>query len=208
MLTIVPIVEGDGELQAFLLLLRRLLGEQNRYDLTVARPHNAHGRTNLLRPGGIEGFLRSVGVLQPAGIIVLLDLDEDDCGADVAHDLAGRARQVGLSTSIVIVVAVSAYEAWFLASIETTRGEPIKGQPFLRDDVEAPPDPEAVASPKRWLGERLIGSRGYKETLDQAPLTEQLDLGMVRQRSRSFRRLNHAVTQLIEAIDDRAVVTP
>lgn len=207
---IVPIVEGDGEEAAFPLLLRRLLYDQERYDFTVTSPYNARGRTKLTRSGGIEAYL-SYAASEPdaAGIIVLLDLDEADCAADLARELAARARGVYLNLPVVIVVVVRAYEAWFLASVETIRGQPVKGLPFLADDVEAPLEPETIRSPKEWLKDRLVAGRGYKETQDMAPLTQLLDSACIRRRCRSFRRLDHAIGQLIAAVDGQIVaVTP
>ena len=209
---IVPIVEGRGEIAAFPLLLRRLLTEEySRFDLTIGRPITADGRQNLLRSDGIERFLRGTREVRPdaAGIIVLIDLDEDDCAADLARELAARARGVGLSIPVVIVVVVQAYEAWFPASIETIRGQRVKKLAFLPDDVESPPEPETICSPKDWLKGRLVAGRGYKETQDMVPLTASLDFDLVRPRSRSFQRLGHAIEELIAAVDQRSVaVTP
>ena len=208
---IVPIVEGHGEEKAFPLLLRRLLAEEyGRFDLTIDRPLNAKSWHNLLRSGGIEGFLRRAALrANAAGIIVLLDLDEADCAADLARELAARTRGVGLRLPVAIVVVVQAYEAWFLASIETIRGRRVKGEAFLPDDVEPPPEPEAIRSPKGWLKGRLVASRGYVEPRDMPPLTTLLDCARVRQCCRSFRRLDHAIEQLIAAVDGQVVaVTP
>ncbi len=207
---IVPIVEGDGEAVAFPLLLRRLLYEQARYDFTIATPYNAKGRTKLTRPAGIEAYLASAAA-EPdaAGIIVLLDLDEDNCAVELARELAARASRVELSLPVVLVVAVQAYEAWLFASIETIRGQPIKGLAFLPDDTEPHPEPEALRSPKSRLQRLLPAGRGYKERQDMAPLTDLLDCARIRRRCRSFRRLDSAIEELIAAIDRRAVaVTP
>ena len=150
---IVPIVEGHGEEKAFPLLLRRLLMEEHsRSDITIDGPLNAKSWHNLLRSGGIEGFLRRAALrANAAGIIVLLDLDEANCAADLARKLAARARGIELHLPVAIVVVVQAYEAWFIASIETIRGRRVKGLRFLSGGVEPPPEPEAVRSPKGWL---------------------------------------------------------
>ena len=209
--TIVPIVEGRGEIAAFPLLLRRLLAEEyGRFDLTIDRPLAANSWHNLLRAGGIERFLERAALrANAAGIIVLLDLDEADCAADLARELAARARGRGLHLPVAIVVVVQAYEAWFLASIETIRGRRVKGEAFLPDDIEPPPEPETIRSPKGWLKERLVPGRGYKEKDDMPPLTDLLDCAQVRQSCRSFRRLDHAIEQLIAAVDRQVVaVTP
>ncbi|MDE0004740.1 MAG: DUF4276 family protein [Rhodospirillaceae bacterium] len=208
---IVPVVEGRGEIAAFPLLLRRLLAEEyRRFDLTIDHPLAANGWHNLLRAGGIERFLERAALrANAAGIIVLLDLDEADCAADLARELAARARGRGLHLPVAIVVAVQAYEAWFLASIETIRGQHVKGQRFLPAEVEPPSEPETIRSPKDWLKDRLVDDRFYKEKEDMPPLTDLLDCAQVRRRCRSFRRLDHAIGQLVAAIDRQVVaVTP
>ena len=207
---IVPIVEGGGEEEAFPPLLRRLLYEQDRYDFTVTSPYNAQGRTKLTRSGGIEAYL-SYAASEPdaVGIIVLLDLEDDNCAADLARELAARARNVYLNLPVAIVVVVRAYEAWFIASIETIRGRRVKGLEFLPGDVEPHHQPETIRSPKSWLKGRLVAGRGYKERQDMPPLTDFLDFALVRCRCRSFRRLDHAIEQLIAAVDGQVVaVTP
>ena len=200
---IVPIVEGHGEEKAFPLLLRRLLAEEYcRFDITIDHPLNAKSWNNLLRAGGIERFLERAALrANAAGIIVLLDLDEADCAADLARELAARARGRGLHLPVAIVVVVRAYEAWFIASIETIRGRRVKGLKFLPGDVEPHPQPETIRSPKSWLKEKLVAGRGYVEPRDMPPLTDLLDYALVRQRCRSFHRLGHAIEQLIEAVD-------
>jgi hypothetical protein len=50
---------------------------------------------------------------------------------------------------------------------------------------------------------------GYKEVQHQPALTEFIDIEHTRQRSRSFRRLCHAIEELLEAIDSGStIVTP
>ncbi|MDA0808401.1 MAG: hypothetical protein O2945_09795 [Planctomycetota bacterium] len=61
---------------------------------------------------------------------------------------------------------------------------------------------------KDWLSTAING--GYKPTRDQATLTRWLDINSVRQcNSRSFRRLESAVNELVTAIQaDNHVATP
>ena len=65
---IVPIVEGEGEVEAVPKLLSKVLNELGRYEFTIARPKNANGRPNLDKPGGLEKFVE-------------LSWREHDCGA-------------------------------------------------------------------------------------------------------------------------------
>ena len=52
-LVIVPIVEGQSEVMAVPMLLRRLLSELQRYDVMVARPVRVH-RSSVVKEGEIE----------------------------------------------------------------------------------------------------------------------------------------------------------
>ena len=51
--------------------------------------------------------------------------------------------------------------------------------------------------------------QAYRETADQQPLTHFIEVELVRNRSRSFRRIWHAIEELVHAVDyDVVVVTP
>ncbi|MBI4772256.1 MAG: DUF4276 family protein [Chloroflexi bacterium] len=98
-----------------------------------------------------------------------------------------------------VVVARWEYEAWFLASLETIAGKPIKGLPGLPETARFEGEVEAVRSPKGWIEARFPPGRKYSETRDQAPLTQLIDFGLAEERSRSFRRLKHAVNEILES---------
>lgn len=58
---VVPIVEGDGETGSCPVLLPRLAVHLG-LSLQFARSHNAHGRENLCKDGGVERFLRVASI--------------------------------------------------------------------------------------------------------------------------------------------------
>ena len=103
--TLVPIVEGDGEIEALPLLLRRLFREVYQlYDINITRPKNAHGCGNLTAPNQIERFV-AYALLEPEcdGVLVLIDNDavrgliegdvlHEDCAPAFAHYLASRIQ--------------------------------------------------------------------------------------------------------------------
>ena len=198
---LIPVVEGDGEVEAVPLLLRRLQNEYRRWDLQIARPKNAHGRDNLLRPGGLERFLRYAW-LEPDCIAVLILLDaHEDCPKEIAPQLAARARALNPPCPVAIVLAKCEYEAWFLASLETIAGHDLKGRVGLPAEVCFEGDVEAVQGAKEWISQKMPSGRISKETFDQAPMSNLIDLALVRGRSRSFRRLEHAFQEIMEAVD-------
>ena len=205
---IVPVVEGDGEAEALPVLIRRVLGERlHQYGLSVGHPKNAHGKDRLVRD--LEKYVQyALMIPGSAGVLVLLDAD-GDCARDLAVGLAERIRALGLSKPVAIACATQEYEGWFLASLESIRGRPIKGRPGLSEAAHCDGSTETVADAKALLTRFMPSGRAYKETTDQAPLTAYLDLSLVYERSRSFRRLCHAVEELFNSVSSATVaVTP
>lgn len=106
---------------------------------------------------------------------------------------------------VAVVVARWEFEAWFLTSLETVGmavGIP-EGTAYEGNDVES------EHSAKGWIEQRLPPGRKYSETRDQVRMTHYLDLALAESRSRSSRRLKHALEQLIEAyLQGEVTVTP
>lgn len=203
---IVPIVEGQGEVEAVPALLLKLLWEMNRHDVQVGSPRNAHGCGNLTSPGGLEKFIQHCWKERDCGaILVLMDADEE-CPLEIARGFSERVQAMGAKHPVVTVIAKCEYEAWFLASLEKIAGEELQGRAGLPAELMYPGDVEARVGVKGWLSQQFPEGRIYKETLDQKPMTERLDTALARERSRSFRRLWHAVEQVLTAIDDDQVV--
>ena len=215
--TLVPIVEGDGEVEALPVLLRRLFHEVYQvYDVNIARPKNAHGCGNLTAPEQIERFV-AYALLESEcdGILVLIDNDavqgliegkvlDQDCAPAFAHYLAGRIQAMHPTKPVAVVVARWEYEAWFLASLETVGT--VVGVP---EGTAYEGDVESERSAKGWIERRLPPGQKYSETRDQARMTAYLDLESATHRSRSFKRLRHALEQLVDAhLKDRLIVTP
>ncbi len=205
---IVPIVEG--EVQAVPGLLYKLLAELGRqHNIQIETPQNAHGRGNLTTPGGIERFVQNAWTKRDCGaVLVLVDADKD-CPVELASDFARRVSAIGVRFPVVIVAANCEYEAWFLASLETITEIVLDSGTALPAGLSYTGDVEARAGVKGWLTAQFPPGRIYKETIDQKAMTRLLDPARVRLRSRSFRRLCHALEQAVEAIDQRrAFVTP
>ncbi len=205
---IVPVIEGDGEVTAVPALLGRLLNELSRHDVHVGHPKNAHGNGNLTKDGGIERFVALASAERDwSAVLVLLDA-ESECAKDLAHRLAQRVMTNGTKFPVV-VCANRMNEAWLIASIETIAGQKLGDRPGLPSGLQPPHDVEEIGSAKGWLDRQFPRDRAYKETEDQEAMTRLLDFDMVRQRSRSFRRLCHAVEQALEGIADNSnIVTP
>lgn len=129
-----------------------------------------------------------------AAVLVLFDL-EDDCPAEIAPSVAAQIRERGpWPFSVVVVCAHREYESWFLASLET-----------IHQSEQYPGDPEAPRDAKGWLERRF----DYKEMRDQSAYTRALDISLVAERSRSFKRLCHAFKQIETSCKEgHVMVTP
>jgi hypothetical protein len=206
---IVPIVEGYGELEAVPNLLTRILHDLQCWDFYVENPKNAHGCGNLTKPGGVEKFVELCQLDRTCdAILILMDADQS-CGVQQARVLAERIRNLGVRVPTVIVFAQCEYESWFLASIESIAGQPLGERPGLQTDLAWPEHSESIVGAKSWLDKRMPEGRIYKETEDQVLMTRLIDLTLAQSRSRSFRRLQHAVEEIVTAIQSGAApVTP
>ena len=187
---IVPIVEGVGEVEAVPKLLWKLLIELGRYDIEIAGPKNAKGCSNLTKKDGLEKFVNIAWSEPDCGAVLILMDADIHCPRTIADDFARRIQAMGIRFTVVIVLAKCEYEGWFLPGLNF------------------PGDPEAKEGAKEWVRQHVLGGT-YKPSQDQVTLTQALDINLVRERSRSFRRLCHAVEEALTAIDNgQVVVTP
>lgn len=206
-------VEGDGDVEAAPVLVSRLWAE--------LPPDLQAGfiDTKPLRVGGLshltgrlaDNWPRYLGIARGrrdcAAVLLLLDADTledaDGCVRDAARSLAEAARAVGAGSlfSIAVVFFRKEYESLLIASY-----------PFLprrREGVSLPENvEEAPRGAKGWLKKNLDG--GYKEAEDQVILTRAINFEHLRNQSiRSFRRLEHALTELATAIaSEQHIVSP
>lgn len=204
---IVAIVEGHGEVAAVPGLLRRLLQERlQRYDIHRLRARRVNGKYDLLK--NLEDYLEEVFNQGCAAILVLVDADEE-CPLEESARLVGRAAALNLNVPVAIVYANSEYETWFICSLSEDESEGIRARLGIPASVIAPENAESIRGAKEWLINNMPGDMKYQETEDQENLTHHIDLNLTHGRSRSFRRLCHAVEELVQAIDSHIpLVTP
>lgn len=191
-LSIIPIVEGHGEVFAVPALLRRL---RDRYAPEVSievLPPIRRSRDRLLLTGELEKDVElAAEKVGPSGIILVILDTEGDCPAELGPQVLTRAVSTRPDRTIRVVLAHREYEAWFLAAADSLRGK--RG---LRRDIIAPENPEGVQGAKEWLRHRMSGSRTYSETADQVALTSVFDLDSAR-RAPSFDRFCRLFQDLI-----------
>ncbi len=206
-LKIAAIVEGDGDRQALPGLLRRILLEGLcRYDIAIMKPKVAKGKPALLKR--LEQFVRYALIDECHSILVLVDAD-DECPYEKSTCLATEVSRLNLRVPVAIVYAKSEFETWFVCNLRDGEGARIRQRLEISEAVIAPDNVEAITGAKEWLTKRMPRNRAYQETRDQEVLVHYIDLTLTNERSRSFRRLCHAVEELVVAMDNcLATVTP
>lgn len=190
---IVPIVEGQSEVQSVPVLLRRLLGDMPAHQIEVARPFRVK-RTQVVREGQMERAVLQAcrSRERAAAVLVLLDAD-DDCPAKLGPSLLERCR-TATGLPVAVVLAKSELEAWFLGAKESLRG--VRG---IRDSATAPEDPEQIRDAKGRISQNMDGKR-YLEVDDQPALAASMDFDLARKRCPSFAKLQREVAQLAKQI--------
>jgi hypothetical protein len=142
-------------------------------------------------------------------ILTVLDGDSDYmegtpfCPATTAIALAERARAAGAGSqfSLAIVFLRQEYESMLI-----TAGRQLTGLPA---EIALPTDPENhPRDAKGWLSKNLPD--GYHEASQQHELTQSItDWAPIRTTMRSFRRLEHALHDLVQAVaNDSHIVSP
>ena len=182
-MTIQPIVEGYGEVEAVPVLLRRLCERAQTYQLAVRKPIR-RPRWELARQEQLQRAVR-LALLQRdcSAILVVLDSD-DDCPKELAPTLGEWARAVAGDIPCAVVMAHREYEAWFLATLDSLRGR--RG---IASDALPHPEPERPRGAKEQIERHMAHGRSYSETTDQPALSALFDMKEAYARCRSFRRL-------------------
>ncbi len=182
MTTIACIVEGDGEVRALPVLLRRLAESRGIFDIRIPAPIRVHRDQFMRRDEEFRRKLLLAAAKADGGtVLILLDAD-DDCPVHLAADLNRRALEVLGEVIVAVVVPQREYEAWFLAAAGS-----LAGKRGLQEDLVAPMDSDAVRNAKGWLSERMPNGR-YHEVSDQPAMSALLDIDEALAGSRSFRK--------------------
>jgi hypothetical protein len=186
---IAAVVEGEGEVAALPVLLRRIMMEMHAVYVHVPPPARlSRGKLTLERDIARAIHIQAKKVDGRGGVLVLLDAD-DDCPVECA----GAVRDCCLSLPgcpVEVVVANREFEAWFLASVESLRDHWA-----VAVNATYAGDPEQPRGAKERLAKCM--TEKYVPTLHQAAFAQMLDLSTALARSRSFRRLASALERLI-----------
>lgn len=182
---VASIVEGDGEVAALPILLRRLAEWRTPgHYPDIQAPIRVRRDRFLNRDEEFRRHLLLAAAKcgNDGWILVLLDAD-DDCPATLGADILLRAQACVPHRPVSVVLANREYEAWFIAAAPSLDG--CRSFVFNPHDVI---DPEALRDAKGWIKERMANGT-YGGTTDQPAFTMRMDLHQAFDRSRSFRKL-------------------
>lgn len=180
------IVEGDGEVEALPVLLRRLAQWRTAPNaiVNVMRPIRVRRDRFLRRDEEFSRYLQFASLqCGPSGwVLVLLDAD-DDCPATLGASVLQRAKLIVPTTNISVVLPNREFEAWYIGAASSLNG--FRGLAVTHDDLAI--EAERPRNAKGWLTQRMPSS--YGETTDQPAFAARMDLAMAFDRCRSFRKL-------------------
>lgn len=185
MISIASIVEGDGEVSALPILLRRLAAELTPAALVnpllpirVRRDRFLNKEDEFRR----QLLLAAAKSGEHGWILIVLDAD-DDCPKMLGIDIYRRAQQYIPHRNMSVVLANREFEAWFIAAAPSLHG--VRGFSVApQEKIEA----ETLRNAKGWMREHMQGGN-YSEIRDQPAFTAKLDIQQARHNSRSFRKL-------------------
>ena len=188
-----PIVEGHGDVEAFPILLRRLLEQAEVWSVCVGRPIRRPRSRLATKDGVVDAVELARRQSDCRAILVLFDGD-DDCPAELGPAVQSWASAAARDVPCEVCIAHREYEAWFLATADSLRGHR-----SVRTDATPHSSPDDPRGAKREL-ERRMKRGDYKETIHQPAFSQMLCLSHAFRRSRSFRKLVESFGSLLSAM--------
>jgi len=191
-LRVAVIVEGDGEVAAAPILLRRLWQELGGEYIDIVGPPIRRKRAEFERQQQLEKAIGLAAIKlkhapstgDPAVVLILFDRDPSQQPVcSLGPQSLNWAINAFSHLDIACVVANIEYETWFVAAAESlTR--------YIKLDANesVPNQPEEQRCGKKWIESRFRGAK-YSETQDQPAMTALMDLSQARKRSPSFEKL-------------------
>lgn len=192
MKNLLAIVEGQGDMQAAPVLIRRIVEHHGHNNVTVLPPHK---RGDLPKIKANFNNYFKIAIKEKAAIIWIIDFDCSTCNcvAEEAEQLYKKANDIHAGWPFKVAFMVKEFETLFLAEPEATR----KVLKEIPKAVLFPKDPETIRGAKEWLSRSMPSGYAYKETVHQVKLAAAVDLDNLRLSSASFRHLEKSVLALI-----------
>ena len=190
-MTIVPIVEGHGDVKAVPVLLRRLVDAAQAWEsIRIDRPIRRK-RSQLVDQDALRKSVRLAG-LRGDAVLVIFDSD-DDCPVEIAAQVQEWAVAEAGHLACEVVLANREYEAWFLAAVESLREHH-----GVKDDAVSHPHPESPRGAKGVLEAKM--HIGYSETTHQPAFSAMFCLSAAYAGCRSFRKLVGSFGRLVVGV--------
>lgn len=187
------IVEGDGDVQAVPVLVRRILDAHEIFDVSLALPVQKRGDLPKVKRRFSDFF--QAATLENYPILCVLDFDCEFCNDVLAEEAEFRELANGIRPNYPFAACfiVKEYESLFLWDEGTIR----KVFSRTKSNYVFPITPESVRDAKGELSLAQEKGWSYKPTVHQAKLSAQVDLALLRASSPSFQRLEKAVLSLL-----------
>jgi len=194
------IVEGDGEVSAFPILLQRLVNELSCHEAIGYTPF-LEKRTQITKEDKFKRAVQIAGSKADTSALVVLFDSDGVCARDHIPQMLLWGHEVAPHLPLAIVMAQCEYEAWFLAAIESLRGE-------RRIEVTASYelDPDKKKSPKSVIDHFMPRDKSYSPTADQPALSAKFHLGQAFRNSFSFRKLVKEVHRLLTELELQPII--
>ena len=192
--TILPIVEGDTEVGAIPVLIRRFINRKEVFTVHVVKPYRV-SRQKIVKENELERAIQ-VGINDRdnvGAIMVILDADTD-CPMEIGPDLLERCKE-STHLPISVILVKSKLECWFLGAKESLRG--VRG---IKADAITPDNPEALGIGRL---ENNMESGSYYHKVDDAPaFAAKLDIDKAALNCPSFARFVRETERLIKVCQD------
>ena len=193
---IAALVEGDGEVEAVPVLIRRMaeaLGFPG--GVHVLRPIRVPA-SRLLRANELERYIDlAVCKLDGVGGILLLLDSEDECPAVRGPRLKERMAACRTGLPVGVVLAHREFESWFIGAESSIRGR--RGFP---KSMSTHPSPESIRGCKEWLSEQLPRGRVYSPVEDKPALAAVFDMNESEKHCPSFGKFRRELAGILEGV--------
>ncbi len=205
------LVEGHGEVQASQNLVSRI-GRDMECGLTWTTPRrwpNLHQWEPGGR-GGVRAGAEFIRMKPDAGALLILRDEDDACPKELAPSIAQRLRGLALPFPVAYVLLHPEYEVLFLPCLDRMKGPFPDGRAGLSADTRWDKESwESTRGIKEWLSRHFPKGRRYKPTVDQLPMTRNIDLETLRKSGvPCFGSLERAIRTLCNHVGQEGVVYP
>lgn len=188
---ILPVVEGDGDVKAVPILVRRILHEHGLYDVDLL-PAQKRGDFPKVR-GAFDNYFNAA-LKWNAPILWVMDFDCEDCECVAQESLAlyRHASRIRPGWPFKVVFVPKEFETLFLLEQQAARD--VLG---IAQDYQFPDSPELIRGAKQVLSKALPSGRAYKEMVHQEKIAARLEMAMLRSVSPCFRHMENSIIFLV-----------